>query len=181
VLVLLVAAAGAYALLAMPLLNLYAERASLIEDRRALAQRLAGVAAELPALRARLAALRTSASASRVVLDGTSDAVAAANLQGRIQELAAPLGVTIGTMENLTVETRGAYHRIGVRVGLTGEFATVVKLLSALQTVTPPLVIDNLRISAGMVQMSPHPVTQLEASFEAYGFRASETAPPGKS
>ena len=85
-----------------------------------LVPRLKAAADELPELRARVAQLRATAGARKVTLDGSSDAIAAANLQSHIEELAASVGVTIGSTESLPVEVRGGYRRIGLRYTLSG-------------------------------------------------------------
>jgi general secretion pathway protein M len=173
-LVLLAAALGAgYEVFVLPLLGLYADREVQLENRRMMAQHLAGVTAGLPALRSKLAALR--ATGNGIALEGASDAIASANLQSRIQEFAAPAGATISSTENLPADPRGAYHRIGVRVGLTGEYPAVMKLLAALETATPPLVIDNVRVLGGQGQAVQRAAdSRLDASFEVYGFLNSK-------
>ena len=89
-LALLLAALGAiYLFAAAPLLELYAERATAVENARMLVPRLKTTADELPGLRARAAEMRATASTHKVTLDGSSDAIASANLQSHIAELAA--------------------------------------------------------------------------------------------
>ena len=84
-LALLLAALGAiYLFAAAPLLELYAERAAAVENARMLVPRLKAAADELPGLRARAAELRATASTHKVTLDGSSDAIASANLQSHI-------------------------------------------------------------------------------------------------
>jgi hypothetical protein len=74
------------------LLDLYADRAAAVENARMLLPRLRATADDLPRLRARLAELRASAGTQKVTLEGSSDAIASANLQSRIAELAAAIG-----------------------------------------------------------------------------------------
>ena len=71
----------------------------------------------LPELRARLAELQAAATTRKIALDGASDAIAAANLQSRIEELAVSSGVTIGSTEGIAAENRGGYraHRSAPR------------------------------------------------------------------
>jgi hypothetical protein len=76
--VLLLAALGAvYLLVADALLDLYAGRQAILEQRRMMALRLASLASELPALRARVAGLRAAVSKGRADLfEGDSAAIA---------------------------------------------------------------------------------------------------------
>jgi general secretion pathway protein M len=157
----------AFAVIALPLVQLYDERALELKDRQALAQRLSSVTAELPNLHAKLATLR--AAASRLFLNGSTDAIASANLQSKIQELATPTGATINSLEGLPTESRGVYRQIGLRVGLSGNYGAVTGLIAALENATPPLALDNLRFlgRTGKIESD----VEIEASIEAYGAR----------
>jgi general secretion pathway protein M len=115
-----------------------------LEDRHLLLPRLRAAADELPALRERVEQLRNAAGSRKITLEGASDAIAAATLQSRIEELATSVGATIGSTESLPVETRSGYRRIGLRYVLSGQYETLVKFLAKLESATPPLVIDNL-------------------------------------
>ena len=106
-LLLLVVLGAVYLVVAAPLLELYAERAALVENKRMLVPRLKAAADDLPELRARVADLRARAGTAKVTLEGPSDAIASANLQSHIAEFAASVGVTVGSTESLPVETRG--------------------------------------------------------------------------
>jgi len=128
-LLLLLALGVVYLVVAAPLLELYAGRAAVLENRRMLVPRLKAAADELPELRASVAELRATAGARKVTLEGSSDAIASANLQSHIEELAASVGVTIGSTESLPVEVRGGYRAIGLRYTLSGPYETLVKLL----------------------------------------------------
>ena len=172
---LLLAVGAAYLAIVAPLLSLYAERDALIEQRRMLAPRLGAAAAELPALRARAAALRATANTKKVTLEGASDAIASANLQSRIEAVASSVGATISSTESLPAESLGDYRRIGLRLVLNGEYETLVKLLAALETATPPLILDNLKINAQMSWGRGAPGRGLDAGFEVYGFRREPT------
>jgi Tfp pilus assembly protein PilO len=174
-LALLLAALGAiYLFAAAPLLELYAERAAAVENARLLVPRLKAAADELPALRARAAELRTTASTHKVTLDGSSDAIASANLQSHIQELAASAGVTIGSTESLPAEMRGGYRRIGLRYALSGPYETLVKFLARLDAAAPPLVVDNLSIHGVMRRSGTPAASALDAGLDVYGFRNNE-------
>jgi general secretion pathway protein M len=181
-----------YLLVAAPTLDLYHQRDARLEDERMLAPRLSTAAAELPTLRTRVTQLRTAASASQITLDGASDAIASANLQSRIDGLAASAGATIGSTEALPAENQGGYRRIGLRIAVNGAYDAVVKLLAAIEKGTPPLVLSNLQIHgtaqpSGPSQPSgtgqpgsPPPSARLDAGFEVYGFRSTDASPSVK-
>lgn len=171
----LFALAGIYVIVAAPLLDLYAERQAELADKRMLLPRLSAAEAELPALRARLTQLGAAARARKVTLDGGTDAIASANLQGRIEELASSAGATIGSTESLPVETRAGFRRIGLRLVLNGPYETMVKLLAEIEQANPPLIVDNLQIH-GMLRRPGMPeTTALDAGLDVYGFRSNDT------
>jgi general secretion pathway protein M len=173
VLLCLLLAAG-YVLIVAPVLDFYHQREGTLADKRMLAQRLNAVAAELPGLRFQLAGLQAVASTRKIVLDGTSDAIASANLQSRLEELAAATGVAIVSTEAVAAENRGVYRRIGLRLAVGGEYAAIVKLLGAVDGATPPLILSNLQIHAVVRPRGDSPDARLDAGFEVYGFRNIE-------
>jgi general secretion pathway protein M len=174
---LLIALVGVYFLVVTPLLDLYAERQSVLENRRMLLPRLKVAEQELPELRAKVSELRSAVGTRKVTLDGSSDAVAAANLQSRIEELAASVGAMISSTESLPPEMRGGYRRIGLRYVLNGPYETLAKLLARLEAATPPLVVDNLHIHGRLrpARRGEAAATAgLDAGLDVYGYRANE-------
>jgi hypothetical protein len=173
-LLLLATLGGVYLLVAVPILDFYAARAAVIENRRMLVPRLKAAADELPGLRARVADLRATAGTHKVTLEGSSDAIASANLQSRIAELATSVGVTIGSTESLPVEVRGGYRRIGLRYTLSGPYETLVKFLARLEAATPPLVIENLHIHGVLRRPGTPAASALDAGLDVFGFRDND-------
>lgn len=171
---LLVVLGGLYLIVVSPLRELYLERAAVIENQRMLLPRLRATADEVPALRARVEQLRTAAGTRKITLDGASDALAAAALQSRIEELAASVGATIGSTESLPAEARSGYRRIGLRYVLSGPYETLVKFLAKLEAATPPLVIDNLHIHGVLRRPGTPAAAGLDAGLDVYGYRDTE-------
>lgn len=174
-----------YFLAVTPLVDLYQQRASKIEDGRMLLPRLEAVADGLPALRSRVAELRAVARTRKVTLDGASDAIASANLQSRIEGFASAVGATIGSTESLPPETRDGYRRIGLRFALNGPYETLVQLLAKLEGATPPLVVDNLQVHGvlrrpGLPQAGSAEIG-LDAGLDVYGFRTADKSSADKS
>jgi Tfp pilus assembly protein PilO len=171
----LAALAAIYVLIALPMENLYAAQAERAEMQRSLLLKLNAVANELPQLRSQVSELRAGVDSRRLTLGGASDAIAAAALQGHIEELATGAGVTIGSTEGLPTEAEGAYRRLGLRVVLSGSDAALMKLLAALEAATPPVVIDNLQIH-GMQRRTGMPQAALDATLDVFGFRNADEA-----
>ena len=184
-LALLFAGVGAlYLLVAGPVLDLYNDREAALEHQRILEPRLHAAADQLPALHTRLAALQASASTRKVTLEGNSDAIASANLQSLIDELANSAGITVASTEGIAPDDRGPYRRIGLRIALNGDYENLLALLAALDKATPPLVIENLQIHARIQALAlapataaprPPTATRLDAGLEIYGFRRRQT------
>jgi hypothetical protein len=171
---LFVALGGLYLVVVSPLLGLYAERAAVLENRRMLVPRLRAAADELPTLRARAEQLRAAAGTRKITLEGASDAIAAATLQSRIEELATSAGATIGSTESLPAEARSGYRRIGLRYVLSGSYETLVKFLAKLESATPPLVIDNLHIHGVLRRPGTPAAAGLDAGLDVYAYRDGE-------
>jgi general secretion pathway protein M len=174
-----------YLVAAIPVLELYAEREATLEQRRLLEPRLRAAADEVPALRARLAELQASASNRKIMIEGGSDAIASANLQSLIDELAVSAGITVASTEGLAPDNKGPYRRIGLRIAVNGEYDNLLALLAAIEKTTPPLVVDNLQIRARLqalamlqapnaARLPAAAATRLDAGFEVYGFRRQE-------
>ena len=142
--------------------------------------RLQAAADELPALRARVEQLRAAAGTRKLTLEGASDAIAAASLQSRIEELAATVGATIGSTESLPAEARSGYRRIGLRYVLSGPYETLVKFLAKLEAATPPLVIDNLHIHGVLRRPGTPAASGLDAGLDVYGYRDGEKSVAAK-
>ena len=171
---------GVYLLVVAPLFDLYAERAAVLENRRLLLPRLQAAAEELPSLRTRVEQLRTAAVTRKLTLEGSSDAIAAATLQSRIEELAASVGAVIASTESLPAEARSGYRRIGLRYVLSGPYETLVKFLAKLEAATPPLVIDNLHIHGVLRRPGMPTASGLDAGLDVYGYREGEKAVAAK-
>jgi len=179
-LLLFVVLGAVYLVVAAPIFELYAGRAAVIENRQMLVPRLKAAADELPELRSRVAKLRTTAGTQQVTLEGSSDAIASANLQSHIDELAASVGVTVGSTESLPAEVRGGYRRIGLRYTLSGPYEALVKLLAKLEAATPPLVIENLHIHGVLRRPGTPAAGALDAGLDVFGFRNNDKTAEAK-
>lgn len=165
-----------YLAIVSPLVDLYRRGETTLADRQLLIPKIEQVKAETPALRARLAELRAMGTTREAVLDGASDALASANLQSRIEQLAAANGVPITSTEAIPAVDRGPYRRIGLRLTVSGEYEAVVKLLAALEETQPPLVISNLQMHGLFRAIEVRTNHALDTRFEVYGLRANGAA-----
>ena len=177
-LLLLVAVFGlAWIGIGRPMLDLYSDRDATLERKTQLLRRSAALAASLPQWRARWsgAQAETGPPIPPVVLDGMSDAVAAANLQALLQNLARQSGATINSFEVLQPEPRGAWRRIGLRVAAEGGLPVIAELLRRIQAASPSVVVGEFTLlGPGLGTRADAP--PLTASFSAFGIRAGAAA-----
>lgn len=158
----------------LPLLDWYGERADAIERQEARATRMAALAASLPALRREAQAVPEATG----LLTGATDAVAAAALQERVQELASRAGARLSSVEVLPGQAKGAYRELGIRVALQAPWPVLIDLLAAIAAATPTMLVDDVQIRAapalpGAGRADP----PLDARIGVLAFRAA-TAPP---
>lgn len=167
-----------------PLAELYGERADQLASRRRLAQRMSLLAADLPALRERAAAMVKSEGPAVRLLDGASDALAAASLQNRMQEMVAAAGARLTSVEILETSAAGDYRRIGLKVSLSAPWPVLVGLLRAIEQSSLPMVIDGLQVRAGSAAPAiagpgGDGAKSLDAGFTVSAFRPAAAAVNG--
>jgi Tfp pilus assembly protein PilO len=170
----LVAVAAAYLLVVAPVLGLYADRASQLSTREMLRDKIVAVAAELPQLRARASELSATSAAQQATLQGSSDPIAMANLQNRVEELATSAGAAVSSTETLPPEIRDYYRRIGLRVALNGSYESLMTFIAGLETSTTPLIVDNLQIHTIQSRAGSSQIVRLDAAVDVYGFRLND-------
>ncbi len=168
--------AAAWAVIAAPLLEWHAERAEAISRRATLAHRMAQIAADLPGLERDAAATAGSGPAPIAVLSGASDAVAGADLQQRLQDMAAKAGTALSSTEALPPQPLGAYRAIGVRMTINAPWPNLVRLLQAIDTARPQMLVDDLQVHGayGFIREGSAP---LNASLSVIGFRSEAPQP----
>ena len=155
-----------------PLVGFYYDRADELAIRQARAASMARLADQVPALKQRAEIATRSGPAPTLVLEGSSDAVAAATLQNRIQDMAGTAGTALVSVENLPVETvGGTYHRIGLKISLNAHWPALIALLKSVEQATPPMLIDDVQIH-GSPLPSLNKTRGLDANFTIYALRA---------
>jgi hypothetical protein len=151
-----------------PLYGWYETRAAALAEQRALAAHMQALAQAAPALQAALD--RQSRGGAGALLAGASDAVAAANLQSVLQDLATGSGVSVQSVAPLAVLPLGNLRKIGLLLSLSGNWPQLIAFLAAIEAATPRMVIEDLTLSAG-VSTDASGDTPLQASFTVSAFR----------
>ena len=160
-----------------PLMDLYSDHANRLTDQAAVLAHMQTIADDLPALHriAKTAKADSTTNSASVLIPGETDAIAAANLQNAVQDLAAGSGVLPASVEVLPATQRGAFRRIGLQIEATVTWPTLVGLLKAMDDSTLGLVVDDLSVHAltgapkGNGIDASHPA--LDASFMVFAFR----------
>lgn len=158
-----------------PLESFYLARAQTLADQRLVAAHMAAVAATVPQLLHAAALTHGAARAGQsLALDATSDAVAGARLQQRMQDLAAAAGLTLSSVETLPVEQQGGYRRISLRVTCAASWPKLIGLLQTLEGSSPRMLIDDLDLNASPDLVHPDGIA-VNANFIVIAFRAGTT------
>ncbi|MGI4747391.1 MAG: type II secretion system protein GspM [Janthinobacterium lividum] len=158
-----------------PLIGWYQDRTQAMADRRALVAHMETLAADLPALR-RAAASGATRSGPVALIEGSSDAVAAAALQEKVQQMAAALGATLSSTESLPASQAGAYRRVGVRISVSATFEVMVRLIAAIEQASPSMLIDDLQLHGSRILLQAS--TPLEGALTVMAFRSGKPDAP---
>lgn len=115
--------------------------------------------------------LQGSLDTERTLLPGSTPAVAAAQLQGDLAGLAAAMGGEITTAQILEPEEAAPFARIGLRLSLHGDTATVRDFLYAVETREPMLIVRRMDLGGSSLadnESVENPT--LSATFEVYSY-----------
>ena len=162
-----------------PLIGWYRARAEAIAEQQSLAEHMEALVATLPALRAEAVHARTAVPQATLIM-GDSDAVAAAALQGRIEEMARQQDARLASVAILPGEPAGIWRRVGLRIEVNAPFAVVVRLLQTLLATTPTMIIDDVSLTAAAISTPGRPAT-MDAEFTVYAFRRGSPPSGGSS
>jgi general secretion pathway protein M len=157
--------------IAAPILGWYQSRAAELSQQREIAARMIAMSEEIPALRKAVSAAGLQNASAQLLFPGNSDAVAGANLQTALQNLASNAGTSLDSSELLPAQPTGTLRRIGMQVSVTASWPVLVALLQAIGTARPRMIVNALSLDnsadAGSGQA---PV--IAANFTVIGFRA---------
>lgn len=154
-----------------PIRSWYDDRAMLLERRQALLVRMQEVAGTLPALRTTAAEKQNQGDAADgTMLPGASDAVAAADLQQRVQAMASAAGVNLSAVETLPATTTGKWHRVSLRISMNAPWPVLMQLMQSIETSPTRILIDDVHFHSSTLVTHPT-VLPVQASMVLYGFR----------
>jgi general secretion pathway protein M len=168
----LVLLAGVWLAAVQPLVQSYADGADELERRAALAARMADVAATLPDLQRAAEAPTTDMTPASATLDGASDSLAAASLQGLLEGMTNSVGAHLTSAEALPAEQVGAWRRISLRLTVDATWPVLIHLLQQVERATPRMFVDELQVHAQPAAEKLHE-PPLDISFIVLAFRAA--------
>ncbi len=162
--------------LVAPLLGWFDERQETLRRQQAIGRRMAALVQTLPDLQAASDAAGARAARRReALLDGTSDAVAAATLQQLLDEMANRAGLRIGSVEVLPAEPAGLYRAIAVRLTVNAPWPPLVTLLQAIATANAPMLVDNLQLRS-LPRSATDTESPIDVTFSVIGYRSARTS-----
>ncbi|WP_428487842.1 type II secretion system protein GspM [Rhodopila sp.] len=156
-----------------PALSWFSGRQALLQQRQELLLHMRDLAATLPSLRTAAAADRHDGSgmAATTMLPGDSDAVAAADLQERVQKMAADAGASLTAVETLPpAPAATSWHKVTLRISLSASWPVLMTLLRAIEQSPTRILIDDVRFRSPTIVAHPL-VLPIQASMVLYGFR----------
>lgn len=154
---------------AAPLIGWYQDRAQELAQRQTLLRHMQDLVATQPELEH---ARQAAPAAPAELLQGATDALAAAAMQNAVQAMATTSGVELASMETLPVDARGAYRRIGLRVSLSAPWPALIGLLRQAGQGQPPMLVDDLQLRAVPMQTNAA-AAPISANFTLLAFRAA--------
>jgi hypothetical protein len=161
--------------IASPLMQWYAGRSENLQARRLVEDRMSAIAATVPALLVQTSAAQVaSPKRQNALIQATTDALAAAVLQQKAQEMASAAGANFASVETLPVEQQQAYRRIALRVTFSSSWPVLVHLLQRFETATPRILAEDLDLAASPVLAHADGVP-VQTTLTIAAFRAGTT------
>jgi hypothetical protein len=143
--ILLILLFAAAAVLVFPVILLHRHYDAAIDDLSDKLVRYRRVAAQAPELRAALEAMKAK-DGRRFYLRNTAANLAGAELQEVVKAAVENNGGRITTSQNTTTREDGRFRQVGVNVQFFATTPALQKILTALETQEPYLVIDNIAV-----------------------------------
>ena len=143
--ILLIGLAALVGALVVPVLLLHRHYDHAIEDLGDKLTRYRRVAAQAPELRTALDAVRTR-DGRKFYLRNTATNLAAAELQELVKAAIENNGGRITTSQNTTARDDGRFKQVGVNVQFFATTPALQKILAAIETQQPYLVVDNIAV-----------------------------------
>ncbi|HEV8014426.1 MAG TPA: type II secretion system protein GspM [Stellaceae bacterium] len=143
---LLIAVLAFVGLIVVPLVDTFVTAASNLAQQREAIARFQEVGARLPQLEAERAALQRSLAAEAGFLQGTSDALRAAEMQNHIKSVVESHGGVLASTQILPPREENGFRRVTAQATMTGSSDALLQILYDFEDREPYLFVDNLEI-----------------------------------
>jgi len=176
-LLLLVVLAAGLVILGPPF-ALYQAQANTINDsKRELAtyRRLVGSKRELER---RLAGLSRRSAASKYYVQGSTPALATANIQKYLKSIVTRNGAEVISTQIIAAQSDADGNQVSLRVHMRADIDSAMAILHSVESGRPMLFVDDLAMNARPVRgRTPDdpPTVQLDMQFELKGFTGSSS------
>lgn len=164
-----------------PLLQTYQDNQEKIAHSNDLLQRYRALAEEQPRLAERLSALEAADASNTAYLEGTSDALATADLQDLASEAIEVAGGEVRSTQGLPavdIEDGPSLRKIAVNLRFSTDIDGLAEALYELEAGVPVLFIDHLQVSATgsrQTMLEATSAQELDIRLDVYGYiRRSE-------
>ncbi len=141
-----------YGALVEPLLSGRAETLRALEEAEAFLLRYQDIARSRPALERQIVELAAREQSKSAYLRGATDALAAAELQERVNAAITASGGTLSSTQPLPATDEGGFRRVAVRIQFSGPVGTVHAVLHTLESAKPFLLVDNLDLRSRAIR-----------------------------
>ena len=153
----------------------FQQREILLDQRQAQLRQMRDIAGTRPYLR-QIAANDHNRHLTETagLLHGETDSLAAAELQERLQSMAASVGASLTTVETIPPAIFGDFHKVPLRISLNAPWPVLIDLL---RSIGDSLIqVDEIQLqSAGMITRSLD--LSIQASMLVYGFTPARAGP----
>lgn len=163
----------------LPILNRSAEYDESIADLGFQLQRYLRLVDEEAPLKSQLNRLTAQRTTGKGLLDGESDAIAAASLQAEFKQWVQEAGGRLESTQILSNSANGIMDRIGIRAQFSGDIEALQQVLHDIEFGDSILFVDRIEIRSKRVrrrarQATPSADTLLQVSLEISGYRRGE-------
>jgi len=161
-----------YYLIVSPLEDAYAANADSLQERMRISDRYESLAEQLPDLK-RADKLWRERSGGELLLSGTSDSLAEANLQAMLKQVVEDAGAKLTSAEFLPVKPEDSFRRIGIRMVFSGDLKLLTGVLHGIETARPHLFAGDFDVhTGGSTDEEEGDSQSLAVTLDVFGFRA---------
>ena len=172
------AAAAIYLAVVSPLWAFYQAGSQALDLKREMLRRSENAVNDLPRLRALSKRLGASSRDAGLLLSGSSDSVAAAQLQSALKDMVEAEGAKLTSATVLPSEIADGFRRVGVRVSFSGDLKLLTAVLQGIETSHPVMAVSGLELHIAGAPVDAGEDPNLAIALDIVGFRANQAVAP---